>query len=37
MQMTTALNYVVTIWSIVGVLFIAAADYGKKPSKLSNK
>ncbi len=30
MQMTTALSYVVTIWSVLGVLFIAAADYGRK-------
>lgn len=35
MQMTTALNYMVTIWSILGVLFIAAADYRKKLTKLS--
>ena len=35
MQMTTALNYVVTVWSILGVFFIAAADYRTKLPKLN--
>jgi hypothetical protein len=35
MQMTTALNLVVAIWTILGVLFIAVAEYRKQPSVLN--
>ena len=35
MQMTTALSYAVSIWSILGALFIAALDYRKKLPKLN--
>jgi hypothetical protein len=33
--MTTVLNLAVTVWSILGVLFIAAADYRTKLAKLN--
>ncbi len=35
MQMTTALSYAVSIWSILGALFIAARDYRTKSRKLN--
>ncbi len=35
MNMTTAFNLVVTVWSILGVLFIAVADYRTKTAKLN--
>lgn len=35
MQMTTALNLVVAIWTILGVLFIAVVDYRKEPPALN--
>ena len=35
MQMTTALNLAVAIWTILGVLFIAALDYRKQPPELN--
>ena len=35
MQMTTALNLAVAIWTILGVLFIAVLDYRKQPPALN--
>jgi hypothetical protein len=35
MQMTTALNLAVAIWTILGVLTLAAADYRKKLPELN--
>jgi hypothetical protein len=33
-QITTALNFAVSVWSVMGVIFIALGDYRKKRAKL---
>jgi len=35
MQVTTALDLAISIWTILGVLCIATADIGRKRTKLT--